>query len=927
MSETKKKKLIEVALPLDKINEACVREKSIRHGHPSTLHLWWARRPLAAARAVIWASLVDDPSSHPEQFPTETAQEKERNRLFKILEKLVVWENLCDEQVLHAAKEEIMKSTGGNPPALLDPFCGGGAIPLEAQRLGLKAYASDLNPIPVMINKAMIEIPPLFQDQKPVHPGSSQLNVYQGNAGLAEDVEYYANWMRDEAYKRIGYLYPKATIRNAWGGERERKATVIAWIWARTVKCPNPACQSEIPLVHSFNLSKKKGHECHIHLDIDHSTHPASITYTIESGLVEGTKEGTVSRQGAVCPVCGEPIDFPYLREEGKQHHLGATLMAIVADGPNGRIYLPATEEHVQASECERPEEAPDGPLPVNPRNFNTPIYGLDHYANLFTSRQLVALTTFSALVQEAQQKAEQDALAAGRGDDGISLEKLGKGAKAYGQAIGVYLAFIVDKLADYQSTICVWHTTREILANGFRRQAIPMTWDYAEGNPFSGVSGSWHSMSQWVSQTIDNLSLNNCSLGSVVQWDATQDISLRNIMVSTDPPYYDNIAYADLSDFFYVWMRQSLQTTYPDLFATMLTPKTPELIASPYRFDGSKVKAKQYFEDGMMQTCRNIFQYARPDIPVTIYYAFKQSDSQETDGTASSGWETMLSAIIKAGFVITGTWPLRTELTTALKGQMSALSSSIVIVCRKPDGARPDILRKDFVDILHGELKDALTKLQSSNIAPVDLAQSIIGPGIAVYSRYRKVLAADGSAISVRDALKMINAVYAEIIKVTSFGPEADFCLILYEQNGFNDMRFGEADVLARSKNTAVDKMAKEGLVDSAKGIVRLKTREELSAFSPHSENLWLITQQVVQACEKNGYAGTAAIFSQLNGAQTDQVKKMCYRLYKIADSKGWSKDGQAYNAVIAGWDAMAHEAAQLKQQKNQAVQGTLGF
>ena len=924
MSETKKKKLIEVALPLDKINEACVREKSIRHGHPSTLHLWWARRPLAAARAVIWASLVDDPSSHPEQFPTETAQEKERNRLFKILEKLVVWENLCDEQVLHAAKEEIMKSTGGNPPALLDPFCGGGAIPLEAQRLGLKAYASDLNPIPVMINKAMIEIPPLFQDQKPVHPGSSQLNVYQGNAGLAEDVEYYANWMRDEAYKRIGYLYPKATIRNGGG---EKKATVIAWIWARTVKCPNPACQSEIPLVHSFNLSKKKGHECHIHLDIDHSTHPASITYTIESGLVEGTKEGTVSRQGAVCPVCGEPIDFPYLREEGKQHHLGATLMAIVADGPNGRIYLPATEEHVQASECERPEEAPDGPLPVNPRNFNTPIYGLDHYANLFTSRQLVALTTFSALVQEAQQKAEQDALAAGRGDDGISLEKLGKGAKAYGQAIGVYLAFIVDKLADYQSTICVWHTTREILANGFRRQAIPMTWDYAEGNPFSGVSGSWHSMSQWVSQTIDNLSLNNCSLGSVVQWDATQDISLRNIMVSTDPPYYDNIAYADLSDFFYVWMRQSLQTTYPDLFATMLTPKTPELIASPYRFDGSKVKAKQYFEDGMMQTCRNIFQYARPDIPVTIYYAFKQSDSQETDGTASSGWETMLSAIIKAGFVITGTWPLRTELTTALKGQMSALSSSIVIVCRKPDGARPDILRKDFVDILHGELKDALTKLQSSNIAPVDLAQSIIGPGIAVYSRYRKVLAADGSAISVRDALKMINAVYAEIIKVTSFGPEADFCLILYEQNGFNDMRFGEADVLARSKNTAVDKMAKEGLVDSAKGIVRLKTREELSAFSPHSENLWLITQQVVQACEKNGYAGTAAIFSQLNGAQTDQVKKMCYRLYKIADSKGWSKDGQAYNAVIAGWDAMAHEAAQLKQQKNQAVQGTLGF
>ena len=603
--------------------------------------------------------------------------------------------------------------------------------------------------------------------------------------------------------------------------------------------------------------------------------------------------------------------------------------MAIVADGPNGRVYLPATEEHVHASECERPENAPDGHL-SGKALVNIGLYGFSSTKDLFTPRQLVAITTFSALVQEAQQKAEQDALAAGRGDDGIPLEKLGKGAKAYGQAIGVYLAFIVDKMADMGNALNAWEPIAQCPRHLFARQAIPMVWDFAEGNIFGDSSGSWNVLIKNYADSMLNggMQFPRDVVGQVVQWDATQDISLRNIMVSTDPPYYDNIAYADLSDFFYVWMRQSLQTTYPDLFATMLTPKTPELIASPYRFDGSKVKAKQHFEDGMLQTCRNIFQYARPDIPVTIYYAFKQSDAQETDGTASSGWETMLSAIINAGFVITGTWPFRTEMENRSVAMGSnALASSIVIVCRKPDGARPDILRKDFVDILHGKLKDALTKLQSSNIAPVDLAQSIIGPGIAVYSRYRKVLAADGSAISVRDALKMINAVYAEIIKVTSFGPEADFCLILYEQNGFNDMRFGEADVLARSKNTAVDKMAKEGLVDSAKGIVRLKTREELSAFSPHSENLWLITQQVVQACEKNGYEGTAAIFSQLNGAQTDQVKKMCYRLYKIADSKGWSKDGQAYNAVIAGWDAMAHEAAQLKQQKNQAVQGTLGF
>lgn len=692
----------------------------------------------------------------------------------------------------------------------------------------------------------------------------------------------------------------------------------------------------------SFVLCKKKDKQVWvkpviendlIKFDIQTGEYPPPIEYGTKFVSSQGKgKKGTF-----LCPYCTTGIlDNSYIDKQANTVGLGAKPVAIVAEGPKGRVYLPfSDDEHSKLKrqiesyfkehniEDQVSHEPCRGTFASNAQGGR---YGFKEFKDYFTPRQLVALTTFSALVQEAQQKAEQDALAAGRGDDGISLEKLGKGTKAYGQAIGVYLTFIVDKLADRGSSLTHWDNGYQKIGNTFGRQAIPMVWSFPEANPFSGSTGSFDSFKKGIVETVLGLPQKE-QIGSVVQWDATQDISLRNIMVSTDPPYYDNIAYADLSDFFYVWMRQSLRATYPDLFATMLTPKTPELIASPYRFDGSKVKAKQHFEDGMLQTCRNIFQYARPDIPVTIYYAFKQSDAQETDGTASSGWETMLSAIIKAGFVITGTWPLRTELTTTLKSQMSALSSSIVIVCRKPDGARPDILRKDFVDILHGELKDALTKLQSSNIAPVDLAQSIIGPGIAVYSRYRKVLAADGSAISVRDALKMINAVYAEIIKVTSFGPEADFCLILYEQNGFNDMRFGEADVLARSKNTAVDKMAKEGLVDSAKGIVRLKTREELSAFSPHSENLWLITQQVVQACEKNGYEGTAAIFSQLNGAQTDQVKKMCYRLYKIADSKGWSKDGQAYNAVIAGWDAMAHEAAQLKQQKNQAVQGTLGF
>lgn len=917
---TRKKKLIEVALPLDEINAACVREKSIRHGHPSTLHLWWARRPLVAARAVIWASLVDDPSSHPEQFPTEEAQNKERERLFGILKKLVIWENSNNADVLAEAKAEIMKSTGNNPPALLDPFAGGGAIPLEAQRLGLKAYATDLNPVPVMINKAMIEIPPLFQGKPAAHPGASEASNYHGNDGLAEDIEYYANWMKKEAEKQIGHLYPKAKLPNG------QEATVIAWIWARTVKCPNPVCGCETPLVHSFNLSKKKGHECHIHLHIDQAKHPAGISYEIKSGLLEDKEEGTVSRQGAICPVCGEPIAFPYLREQGKTGNFGAELMAIVADGPEGRVYLPANDEHIQASTCSRPEGIPDASLPNNPRNFNTPIYGLDHYSKLFTNRQLVALSTFSDLVHSAQDRAYQGAVAAGMEDDGKGLAEGGKGAKAYGEAVGVYLAFIVDKMTDYHSAICSWHNSREIIRNTFGRQAIPMVWDYAEANPFSNSSGCFNNLKDWVVDVVKYLP-SAAFPGSVAQWDATQDNGLRGIMVSTDPPYYDNIDYADLSDFFYVWMRRSLHGTYPQLFSTIVAPKNAELIANSYRFDGNKAKAKAFFEDGMSQTCRNLYLYARPDVPVTIYYAFKQNDMDE-DGAASSGWETMLNAIISAGFVITGTWPMRTEMANrSVASGSNALASSIVIVCRKSDGVKPEILRSEFLSLLRDEIGSALGKLQASNIAPVDMAQSIIGPGIAVYSRYGKVLSADGSAVSVRDALKLINAVYSELIGEKSIDPATDFCFIVYEQYGFNDMKFGDADLLARSKNTSVAHIADMELVDSGKGNVSLRDRESIPPFSKKNENPWLVTQQVVVAFEKDGYEGVSAIFAQLTDAQVSVVKSLCYRLYSIADRKGWSKEGQAYNSLIAGWDATMQKASDLRNRKDKSVQGTLEF
>lgn len=607
------KKLIEVALPLDVINAESAREKSIRHGHPSTLHLWWARRPLAAARAVLWASLVDDPSSHPELFPTEDAQVMERQRLHTLLAKLVKWENSNDENILNEARAEIRKYMGEEPLIFLDPFAGGGSIPLEAQRLGLEAHAHDLNPVAVMINKAMIEIPPRFAGQSPVNLdartklGSDRL--WSGAKGLAEDVRYYGEWMKQEAFRRIGHLYPKVQVPAEQGGG---EATVIAWIWTRTVKCPNPACDCEMPLARSFVLSKKKGKEAWVEPQFE----DGKVTYVVH---LEGkpTIEGTVNRQGAVCPCCGTAVPFSYIREQGKAGGMSAQMMAVVAEGKNGRIYLSPDAMQIKAAQCEEPSGCPETYLPVQALSFRVQSYGMDMHKKLFTPRQLTALTTFSDLVAEAQAKATQDALASGMADDGKGLDEGGCGATAYGQAVGVYLAFIVDKLADRGSTICSWDATRDGLRNTFARQAIPMTWDYAEANPFSSSSGCFDNMLEWVFKSL--LEFPATITGTAIQHDAQTDCGLRHLVISSDPPYYDNIGYADLADYFYIWMRQSLKSTYPRLFRTMLVPKAEELVATPYRFEGSREKARDFFEGGMVQACRQFYRYAREDVPVTI--------------------------------------------------------------------------------------------------------------------------------------------------------------------------------------------------------------------------------------------------------------------------------------------------------------------
>jgi putative DNA methylase len=1204
-----RKKLIEVALPLEKINAASAREKSIRHGHPSTLHLWWARRPLAAARAVIFAQMVDDPSSWPELFPTEAAQEAERQRLFRLIEQLVLWENTTNEDLLQQAREEIWQSwrrtcadNNDHPraadlfdpeklPAFHDPFAGGGALPLEAQRLGLEAYASDLNPVAVLINKAMIEIPPKFTGLPPVNPGvrgqgsgargqgepmQGMGRQWRGAQGLAEDVRYYGQWMRDEAEKRIGHLYPKIEVTAEMVRERPdlkpylgQKLTVIAWLWARTVKSPNPAFRHvDVPLASTFMLSTKPGKEAYVEPVI--SPHPGPPPPGEEAGLLppegggweggyhftvrtgkpqnpEAVKNGTKLSRGANfrCLMSETPIAGDYIKAEGQAGRMGARLMAIVAEGDRGRVYLSPTPEHEEIARQAQPEWAPDVAMPENPRWFSPPLYGLTTFGDLFTPRQLVALNTFADLVGEARERVKNDylgarasrprtpfhrsrlphweagerpqhitfrladslpghvlaeweaeirhlpddkrnaerrrriaqALDAGYGScilrdpvlaqivedallhfdgvryrlhewavmpnhvhvlvtplhgyslssivhswksftakainrvqggsgtvwqedyfdrmirdeahyervaayvrgnpaqaglpeeawvgsmraaaarerragrppsDEISLAEGGCGATAYAEAVGVYLGMAISKLSDAQSSLCRWKTTMDQSIATFGRQALPMVWDYSEANVFGEMAGDPLVSLKNMMRVVDQLPADSSAY--VRQSDSQSQSLSTNKLISTDPPYYSNIGYADLSDFFYVWLRRTLRTVFPDLFTTLAVPKAEELVAKPYRH-GGKEQAEQFFLEGMTKAMRRLAEQAHPAFPVTIYYAFKQAETEGADGTSSTGWETFLDAVIRAGFAITGTWPMRTELSNRLIGKDSnALASSIVLVCRarRPhpsspppaEGARllppegggrvggaPTVTRRDFVAALKAELPVALQAMQRGNIAPVDLAQASIGPGMAVYTRYGKVIDASGKPLSVREALALINATLDERLaeQEGDFDADTRWALAWFEQYGFDAGEYGVTETLSKAKNTSVGGMVGAGLIASGAGKVRLLRPEELPAqWDPTADSrltVWEMRHHLVRVLEQ-GEQRAAELRAQL-GAQADIARELAYRLYAICERKKRAAEALAYNSLVQSWPEMAR----LSQERPSSgvVQGNL--
>ena len=962
--EMGRKKLIEVSMPLDAINRASVREKSIRHGHPSTLHLWWARRPLAACRAVLFAQLVDDPSAWPEEFPTEEHQKRERARLHAIIAEMVPWEATNDSRILNKARFEIARSLararGEAPPpprdeeAILgylrehappvcDPFCGGGSIPLEAQRLGLRAYGSDLNPVAVLVSKATCEIPPKFAGRPPVNPERDPHVVWKGARGLAEDIRYYGKWMRGEAETRIGHLYPKVEVTEAMARERAdlkpyvgQNLTVIAWLWARTVASPDPRVRgAHVPLVSSFVLSSKKGREVIATpvVDEDSSFRFVVKATGIHPDELARAKLGTKPVRGAnfTCLLSGAPIPGDYVKAEGVAGRMKVQMLAVVAEGSRGRVYLEPTDEMKAILHKAAPAWIPDATISGSNQYLGVRPYGMDRFVHLFTDRQLVALTTFSDLVSEAREKVKHDYLTTlapvNEGDDSL-LDEGGLGAQAYADAIVTYLGIGVTRLADRGSSLCGWDSGYVKIRNTFGRQALPMVWDFAEGNPFSGSTGNWVSTLNWICKVVEVTPLVG-NHSTIHQQDAAGSPSLaENSVFSTDPPYYDNVPYADISDFFYVWQRRTLRTVWPDMFRRILTPKDEELVAFAYRHD-SKDAAERFFMDGMGKALVNMYVSSRDDFPVTIFYAFRQAEIA-AEGLTSPGWATFLQGVTDAGYVIDGTWPVRTELANRTRSiGANALASSIVLVCRKRSPDAPMLTRREFVGRLRSALPSALEKIRAGGVGPVDMAQASIGPGMGVFTACSRVLEPDDTTMTVRTAIALINQVRDEISgeETGSYDGDTRFCIDWFEAFGMSGGKAGDAITMAQAYDIGIDGLEAAGVFTASGGAARLLRRNELPAdWRPEMDahlTHWECAQHLARAlgAQDGGIGAAADLLAGMGPDDAGAARGLAYRLYDICERKGRAEEAQVWNTLAREWPAIEAEALRVEADHSDGI------
>lgn len=904
-----RKKLIEVSLPLEAINREAAKDASLTHGHPSTLHRYWSRKPLAACRAVIFASLVDEPVSCKDEFPTEGEQNAERNRLHGLLRELVIWKNSNDENLLAKARLEIAVSVarnrgenaktfrdrfankpaqvlaylGAHCPAIYDPFCGGGSIPLEAQRLGVRARGSDLNPLSVLLTKALVELPHPFRNQSPLNLNAQQLSQTvaegkrRGTAGLADDIRHYGAWIREEAHKHIGHFYPDVQLPDG------SAVPAVAWLWARTLPCINPACGLDMPLTTTFQVCKKKGNEHWTKPIVDRESN--TISWVVQNRDEGIPKRGTVNRNGAFCIECGSAVKLDYAREQARAGKITETLIAIVAEG-KPKIFVSPTETHVQIAMSAKPKRHPRGKLPKRALGFALQNYGFREWGQLFTNRQTTSLNTFGELLNQAHNKMTADGA-----------------EEAYADTICTYLAFAVDRTVESNCSFAWWENTATFIAPTFTRQALPMTWAFAEANPFSSSTQNWTSQVEWVAKVVEKLPA-SANSGKAYQADATTTPRTTDLpVIITDPPYYDNIGFADLSDFFYVWIRPLLRDTYPELFGGMTTPKTEEITASP-RFENPALHFEELLGKALLQMRRN----CSLECPSSIFYAYKQQEEVK-DGITSTGWETMLMAIVNAGFQIVGTWPMRTERPTGVKTKKNVLASSVLLVCRPRPEDAPIITLRNFQAELKKAMPTALRRLtRTARISPVDLAQAAIGPGMEVYSRYSKVMRISGESVPIREALKYIND------EITAYHEEesgaldktTQFCLTWFKQHGYQEGNFGTAQLLATATGVDVAQLH-EKVLTSARGKVKLFRRddyyerelsEEVSAWEGCHRMVFHLTDTAVGG----GIQACAAVV-QAMGAQDESAERLARVLYSYYEALDDSQGALAYNTLVQQW------------------------
>ena len=952
------KKLIEVSLPLDEINESSAKEKSIRVGHPSTTHLWWSRKPLATSKAVLFAQLVNDPGRNRGSFPGKTRQQAdlEREKLFEIIRDLVKWEKCNDEDVLARARNEIQKSwaetcelnnfkDGFNPnrlPSLIDPFCGGGSIPLEAQRLGISAEGTDLNPVAVILTKSLIEIASKFTDHVPVgrslesHEQKKFLEDWSGTRGFAEDVTRYGGIFKELAYEKLGHLYPKVKVTKEMVSEQPElknhegeELEVICWLWARTIKSPNPAYQNwEIPLTTKWVLSKKQKTWIEPHID------KGEITYKVKKGdkVPAKAESGTKISQGAFeCLLSGTPIKYEYIDKVAESEGLGSKLIAVVAKGKKGRIYISPSKDMENLAKSATPPWTLDVPCRGTfASNAQGRRYGFNVFGDYFTSRQMTALSVMCDLVLELKDIITKDALEKGLSKDDTPLDQGGSGALAFAQAISVYISLALDRLAMSGNSLCRWNAVGEKVQHSFGQQGIAMIWEYAEANFFSSATGSIDAAIKLVA---DPLALLPASTGSTArQSDAISTEGYKDKIVSTDPPYYDNVLYSDLSDFFYVWMRKTLRSIYPSIFSTITTPKNNELVVVPSRHENQE-DADNFFMTGMERALRNLCGETHPAYPVTIYYAFKQSESKKADAI-SKGWEVFLEAVVRAGFVITGTWPMRTEMKTRQVAMDSnALASSLVLVCRPRGDKAGTISRRDFQKELRQFLPESLEimiggETGQSPVAPVDLAQAAIGPGMEIFSKYESVLNQDGSSMSVHDALILINRAISEYLspESESFDADTQFCSSLFDQYGWGAGSFGEADTLSRAKGTSVDGVREAGVVESGGGKVRLlKWAEYKADWDPTTDNrtpVWEACHQMIRSLNNQGESAAGALLAKMP-EKGESIRQLAYHLYTLCERKKWAEEARAYNELIGSWHAIVAASHEVGHSGSQTELG----